>query len=116
MTNNRPKPITAPALMDWMRSDQPLQLVDVRESQELALASFPADVVHLPLSGSSDWLDSLRERLSAEVPVVVLCHAGIRSLHFGQWLLEQEWGLDVWNLDGGIDAWSLQVDPTTPRY
>ena len=47
---------------------------------------------------------------------MVLCHAGIRSLHFGQWLLEQEWGLDVWNLDGGIDAWSLQVDPTTPRY
>ena len=80
-----------------MRSDQPLQLVDVRESQELALASFPADVVHLPLSGSGDWLDSLREKLSAGVPVVVLCHAGIRSLHFGQWLLEQEWGWE-WDL------------------
>ena len=81
-----------------------------------ALASFPADVVHLPLSGSSDWVDSVKERLSAEVPVVVLCHAGVRSFHFGQWLLEQEWDLDVWNLEGGIDAWSLQVDPTTPRY
>ena len=116
MTINQPRPISAPDLMDWIKSGQPLQLVDVREPQELALASFPADVIHLPLSGSGEWLDSVKERLSSGGPVVVLCHAGVRSFHFGQWLLEQEWGLDVWNLVGGIDAWSLQVDPTTPRY
>ena len=72
MMRNQPKPITAPALMDWMKSGQPLQLVDVRESQELTLASFPADVLHLPLSGSGDWVDSVKERLSAGGPVVVL--------------------------------------------
>ncbi|MGB0825742.1 MAG: sulfurtransferase, partial [Synechococcus sp.] len=32
------------------------------------------------------------------------------------WLLDQPWGLEVWNLEGGIDAWSLQVDPSVPRY
>ena len=93
-----------------------IRLIDVREAQELALASFPADVVHLPLSGASEWLESVQRKLPADRPVVVLCHAGVRSLHFGQWLLEQNWGLDVWNLEGGIDAWSVQVDPTTPRY
>jgi rhodanese-related sulfurtransferase len=47
---------------------------------------------------------------------VVLCHAGVRSHHFGLWLLDQGWGLEVWNLEGGIDAWSTQVDDTVPRY
>jgi rhodanese-related sulfurtransferase len=47
---------------------------------------------------------------------VVLCHAGIRSLHFGLWLLEQNPNRDVWNLEGGIDAWSVEVDPTVARY
>ena len=48
--------------------------------------------------------------------MVVVCHAGVRSHHFGLWLLEQPWNLEVWNLDGGIDAWSVQVDPSVPRY
>ena len=31
-------------------------------------------------------------------------------------LIEQGWGYEVWNLEGGIDAWSVKVDPTVPRY
>ena len=46
----------------------------------------------------------------------MICHAGVRSLHFGLWLLEQRQTLEVWNLEGGIDAWSVQVDPKVPRY
>ena len=49
-------------------------------------------------------------------PVVVLCHAGVRSQHFGLWLLEQKTHGEVWNLEGGIDAWSVQVDSQVPRY
>ena len=48
--------------------------------------------------------------------MVVICHAGVRSLHLGLWLLQQMPELEVWNLEGGIDAWSLQVDPSVPRY
>ena len=69
-----------------------------------------------PLSRSQEWLGVLQQRLLPEQPLVVLCHAGIRSHHFGLWLMEQNWGLEVWNLEGGIDAWSVQVDPTVPRY
>ena len=49
-------------------------------------------------------------------PVVVICHAGVRSWQFGCWLLQQRPDLTVWNLEGGIDAWSVQVDPSVPRY
>jgi rhodanese-related sulfurtransferase len=46
----------------------------------------------------------------------VLCHAGIRSWQFGCWLMEAQGFPRVWNLHGGIDAWSVEVDPTVPRY
>ena len=50
------------------------------------------------------------------VPDVVICHGGIRSWHFGCWLIDTHGYTKVWNLEGGIDAWSVQVDPSLPRY
>jgi rhodanese-related sulfurtransferase len=47
---------------------------------------------------------------------VVLCHAGVRSWQFGCWLMEAQGYGEVWNLQGGIDAWSVNVDPSVPRY
>ena len=83
----------------------------------MELARLPHPVLHLPLSRSKDYfLKTLPDPFKANQPVVVLCHAGVRSHHFGLWLLEQQWDLEVWNLDGGIDAWSVQVDPSVPRY
>ena len=112
-----PNPISAPDLQLWLKGEAPSpQVVDVREAHELAMAQFPGDVVHLPLSASSEWIATLQSQLAPDQPVVVLCHAGVRSHHFGLWLLDQGWGLEVWNLDGGIDAWSTQVDDTVLRY
>ena len=93
-----------------------IQLVDVREDQELALARLPHAVVHLPLSRSAEWMASLAERLDPQRPVAVLCHAGVRSWQFGCWLIEQHGYPQVWNIQGGIDEWSRQVDPAVPRY
>jgi rhodanese-related sulfurtransferase len=113
----QPRPISAPDLQLWLQGDAASpQVVDVREAQELAMAKFPSDVLHLPLRASSAWIETLQLRLTPDQPVVVLCHAGVRSHHFGLWLLDQAWGLEVWNLEGGIDAWSTQVDDTVPRY
>ena len=55
----------------------------------------------------------------AELPddrdIVVVCHHGARSMQVAAWLAAQ--GLDrVSNLQGGIDAWSRQVDPSIPQY
>jgi rhodanese-related sulfurtransferase len=46
----------------------------------------------------------------------VLCHAGIRSWQFASWLIDQQNYEQVWNLSGGIEAWSVEVDPSVPRY
>ena len=117
MNQPTPTPISAKDLHCWLTDSPSLPIcVDVREDQELELAPFPADVLHLPLSRSSDWMETLPQLLPNDRPVVVICHAGIRSWNFGTWLLEQEIGYQVWNLEGGIDAWSINVDSSVPRY
>ena len=91
-------------------------IVDVREEDEIAIASFSFSVLHLPLSKAAIWSGEIEELLPKDAPIVVVCHAGVRSLNFGIWLLEQGIRKTVWNLVGGIDAWSREVDPSVPRY
>ena len=96
-------------------SEKPI-IVDVREDNEVAIASFPFSVLHLPLSKAEDWSVKIDQLLPKDKPIVVICHAGVRSLNFGIWLLEQGVTKSVWNLVGGIDAWSIDVDQSVPRY
>ncbi len=91
-------------------------VVDVREDNEIAIASLPFSVLRLPLSKAENWSGKIEQLLPKDKPIVVVCHAGVRSLNFGIWLLEQEITKTVWNLVGGIDAWSTDVDPSVPRY
>jgi rhodanese-related sulfurtransferase len=48
-------------------------------------------------------------------PLVVYCHHGVRSMAVAEWIAQQQPG-QILNLKGGIEAWSLEVDPTIPRY
>ncbi|MBM5806411.1 MAG: sulfurtransferase [Cyanobacteria bacterium M_surface_10_m2_179] len=111
-----PTPISARQLQQRLETGEPLQLVDVREAMELDLARLNTPVIHLPLSESERWIGTLRQILDAERDVVVLCHAGVRSWQFGCWLMEAQGFPRVWNLQGGIDAWSVEVDRSVPRY
>ena len=111
-----PQSLSAQELWSRLQAGENLQLVDVREDQELAMARLPYPVEHLPLSRSSEWMGVISTRLDRDRPVVVLCHAGVRSWQFGCWLLEAQGYEEVWNLQGGIDAWSVSVDPSVPRY
>ncbi|MBM5825005.1 MAG: sulfurtransferase [Cyanobacteria bacterium M_surface_10_m2_119] len=113
---NTPQQISAVELQRRLLAGEPLQLVDVREPEELERARLAHPVLHLPLSQSAAWLASLEQQLDRDRPVVVLCHAGIRSWQFGCWLMEQQGYGAVWNLRGGIEAWSVDVDPSVPRY
>ena len=117
MNQNKPKTITPQELSHWLQSEtsKPF-LIDVREDEELAIAPFPAHVIHLPLSQANECLAKLKDAIPKDQAVVVICHRGVRSWNFGLWLLEQQYGYDVWNLDGGIDGWSTEVNPETPRY
>jgi len=88
---------------------EPVVLLDVREPEEVALARLPGSV-HIP------WGDSRRlHELDPDAQIVVYCHHGIRSANVAAYLVQRDF-TDVANLAGGIDAWSLTVDPSLPRY
>jgi rhodanese-related sulfurtransferase len=85
-------------------------LLDVREPGELAIASLPG-VLHVPMA---EIPARLRE-LPAQREIVVLCHLGGRSEHVTRFLRASGFPQAV-NLAGGIDAWSVEIDPAVPRY
>ena len=85
-------------------------LVDVREPDELELAAL-SSVVHIPMREIPQRLNELdRER-----SLVVMCHVGGRSRAVAGYLLTVGFE-NVFNLAGGIEAWSQDIDPKIPRY
>lgn len=90
-----------------------LALIDVREPFEHAVARI-AGAELIPMQTVPDRLEELREK-AAQSPLIVLCHHGVRSLNVVHWLRRQ--GVEsCWSMEGGIDLWSLAVDPAVPRY
>ena len=86
-----------------------VQLVDVREPWEHALAHLPGAIL-IPLGQLEVRLGELDPRR----PVVAYCHHGVRSLHALR-LLAAHGFEDLAHLAGGIDAYSRH-DPSVPRY
>ena len=87
-------------------------LLDVRTAEELRLASI-GGAVHVPMNELPARLDELREEWAGRA-VVVLCHSGVRSWHAAAFL--DAVGIPAASLAGGIDRWSVEVDPRVPRY
>ena len=94
--------------------NQPLQLIDVREPEELAIAQIPG-FANLPLSQFAVWSEQIQAQFDPDVETLVLCHHGIRSAQMCQWLQSQGF-TQLRNIAGGIDAYSMQVDPSVPCY
>jgi rhodanese-related sulfurtransferase len=95
-------------------SGTPLHLLDVREPWERAMArvSLPGVTEHvIPMAA----IPARRDELPRTQPVVCLCHHGGRSAQVVAFLTRHGW-TDVYNLAGGIDAWSTQIDSGVPRY
>ena len=93
-------------------------VLDVREDHERDLFAIPtppnATDLHIPMGQVPARLEELRAEVGS-TPLVVYCHLGMRSMTVASWLVKR--GLpDVHNLEGGIDAWSVAVDPDLPRY
>ncbi|MFB2935912.1 rhodanese-like domain-containing protein [Aerosakkonemataceae cyanobacterium BLCC-F154] len=91
-----------------------LQLVDVREPQEIAIAQLEG-FQNFPLSEFNSWSEDIQKRLDPDAETLVLCHHGIRSAQMCQWLISQGF-TNVKNIVGGIDAYSIVVDRNVPRY
>ena len=91
-----------------------VQLIDVRELSEVAMASLPNFII-LPLSEFETWSTKIINELDREKETIVMCHHGIRSAQMCQWLVHQGF-TKVKNVSGGIDAYGIYVDRTLPRY
>ena len=91
-----------------------LHLIDVREPDELALASLPG-FVNLPLSQFAHWGGTIHRQFEVDQEIAVLCHHGMRSAQMCTWLAQQGF-TRLYNISGGIDAYSMEVDPSVPRY
>src|SRR5262249_11202720 len=111
-TRIMPREISVVQLKERLDSGEAIYLVDVRQPWEHETAALPNSLL-LPL----DQLVVRAEEVTppTDATVVVYCHHGIRSLS-GAALLERLGFREVFSLAGGIDAWSLLVDPTVPRY
>jgi rhodanese-related sulfurtransferase len=88
-----------------------LTLVDVREDWETELAPVPSSHVHIPMG---EIVERLGE-LDPNAATVVICRSGGRSAEVARFLSDRGFG-KVFNLTGGILAWSRDIDPKIPQY
>jgi rhodanese-related sulfurtransferase len=100
-------PIDLKARID--RGEKPF-ILDVREPEEIAVAAFP-NATHIPMGD----IPSRLTELDPDRETIVVCHHGVRSAQVAMYLARMGFERAV-NLTGGIDAWSEEADPTTPRY
>jgi len=85
-------------------------ILDVRENEELQICQLP-NVLHIPLQSIPKQLD----KISRNTPTIIVCHLGDRSQVAVHYLMQKGYE-NIYNLDGGMEYWSLTVDVDMPRY
>ena len=103
------KPLSAKELKSWMDAKKPFELFDVRTERERDIAMIEGSTL-LDKEGEEKLLS-----LPKDTPLVFQCHHGMRSRSAAEHFLTQGYR-DVYNLTGGIEAWSSEVDPKVPHY
>jgi adenylyltransferase/sulfurtransferase len=103
--------ITATELKQRLDNGDDIQIIDVREANEVALGTLP-NSIHIPLAqvvNRMSEIDPSRE-------TVVHCKMGGRSARAIAALKQSGFTGNLMNLTGGIIAWSNDVDPSIPKY
>jgi rhodanese-related sulfurtransferase len=105
------KQMTATELQQRLAAPgEPPVILDVREGWEMKICALP-HTTHVPMGqipARLDELDPGRE-------TVVVCHHGVRSLRVA-YFLESRGFRNLYNLQGGVDAWARDVDPAMHKY
>jgi rhodanese-related sulfurtransferase len=96
------------------KNDRDVQLIDVREPEEVAIASIEGFKI-FPLSQFAQWSEQIKMELNLEKETIVMCHHGVRSAQMCHWLLNNGF-TNVKNLSGGIHSYSLYIDSNIPLY
>lgn len=102
--------ISPAELHEWGESGKAFVVLDVREAPERAIAALPGSL-DVPMRD----VPARMAELPRDRALVVLCHYGERSARVAQFLEGNGFG-DVYNLAGGIDAYSEEIDAGIPRY
>ncbi len=103
--------ITASELKQWLDADKPLQLIDIREPHERAIARFPGAKV-IPLGQIVRRINEF----DPDVDTVFLCKIGQRSIFAIRALENAGYQGRMLNLKDGINAWARDIDTRLPRY
>jgi len=102
--------ISAKELQEKLQVTVKPLLLDVRELNEFEFARIEGSL-HIPLN----QIPARIKELDSTDGCVVICHHGMRSQQAASYLVQN--GLsNIYNLSGGIDAWSIQCDNTVSRY
>ena len=105
-----PAEISVSELKRMHDANETFTLVDVREDDELATAKL-AWAKHVRMSE----IPARAGELAKDGDIVVMCHGGSRSGRVAKYLRDNGF-TSVANLAGGIDAWSMEIDPSVPTY
>src|SRR3989440_92824 len=108
--NDSTPAVSVQELKRKMDAREVFQLIDVREAFEYEIARIDGARL-IPLGEIANRADELQRGQQ----IVVHCHSGTRSAQAVR-LLQQRGFSNVYNLEGGIDAWSEQIDPSVPKY
>jgi adenylyltransferase/sulfurtransferase len=103
--------ITATELKQRIDNGEDIQIIDVREAHEVAIAKIP-NTIHIPLG---QVLNRMSE-IDPNKETVVHCKMGGRSANAILGLKRSGFTGNLINLKGGITAWSNEVDPSVPKY
>jgi rhodanese-related sulfurtransferase len=98
--------VTPQEFLDRRAAGEQMTLLDVREDWEVTEAPVPSDTVHIPMGELSDRIGEL----DSKKDTIVICRSGGRSAQVAHFLERQGFG-KVFNLSGGILAWSRVIDP-----
>lgn len=91
-----------------------IKLLDCRELDEYQTARIEGGEL-IPMREVPGRLPEIEALAESTQSLVVYCHHGVRSMNVANWLRQQ--GVEnVQSMAGGIDYWSLAVDPGVPRY
>jgi rhodanese-related sulfurtransferase len=102
--------ISVRELADMRSTGKRHTVLDVREARELDVCRLDG-ALHIPMAE----VPARAEELPTDRPLVVVCHHGARSQMVVDFLRDA--GFDnAFNLDGGIEAWACEIDPSMRRY
>jgi len=100
----------APPAVKQLLEGGTIKLLDVRTPEEYAIANVPGSLLV-----DQALAQEIMQTWPKETPIVTMCHHGMRSLDAAAYLRGHGF-TNAKSMTGGIDAWALQIDPSTPRY